>query len=216
MLRNVTWQQVILVLGLVVAGILATRFLGSDAGQLVNAILMVLAWFRDPNPPSPPTPPATPNPPNPAASISIIGGLFAVVLLFGCANIPARAPARAALVTTAYAIRVTAEICSEQVDALETAGKSDEAEDFGSRCLAALRMAQKSVLVAADAVDSWSQADSRAAYACAVKDTVAALWTADQLLVQSGVKVPEELVDALELAKVVAGAAGNCEVDAGK
>jgi hypothetical protein len=50
-MKNVTWQQVVLILGLLACAICAAHFAGPLAGSIVSSVAIVVAWLTDgPNP----------------------------------------------------------------------------------------------------------------------------------------------------------------------
>lgn len=56
-MKNVTYQQVLLCLGLVAALVLSGKFLPDGFAQVAQTIALVFAFFRDPGAGSPPSAP---------------------------------------------------------------------------------------------------------------------------------------------------------------
>lgn len=57
-MKNISWQQVALCLGLVAALLAAGKYLPGGASQVVQVAALIFAFFRDPNSPPPAGPTA--------------------------------------------------------------------------------------------------------------------------------------------------------------
>lgn len=89
-LRNLTWQQVAILVACLAATIAAYKFLGPDAGSIAAVVSTVLSFVLGREPPGPGAPPAPAGPEGPSLKL-LAGGaaaaaLVAAIAMSGCAG----------------------------------------------------------------------------------------------------------------------------------
>lgn len=124
-----------------------------------------------------------------------------VLLLFvlSCQPTQARAPARAAALSLAHAIRISAVACTAKVTDLDTKGEHRKAVEIGAQCEGLLLKAQTATIASAKAVDDWTDGKD---FSCKVQASIDALEGVSDLL---GVGSPPALLDALSVGRSFVG-----------
>lgn len=125
-IRNLTWQQVVVLVACLAAVLVALKFFGNEAAGVTAVVSTVLTFLLGRDPPAPPTPPT-----DGAPTLKLVtGGAAAAALMFavqGCAMLTPGgryAAEQAACASTAKSI-AESRACRQNVDRAWGIGDED-------------------------------------------------------------------------------------------